>query len=296
MTISDGNFIHSDKSLEFLKSNFKGKDLDVTPLLSKMYYMPLSSNLEAPTTSFELPNKKVLVFNHRWNESSGIKKLIEYNDGLSEEYLVWITDEDCDLQRENFIIKKLNSKSDYAYLMQNCYASLCFIDGYCTWNLSAQDSMIMGRPLLYFKNDVISKVVGEKYLGAFANKNEFLELLNDLPVVVDNTIREHDFIFELQLKTAMDDCWKEGKTAPKDAEAWIENIKKGVVDKKTIAFNVNPKVRLNGTAHFVRRWLLNNGIKDNINEPYTQYYIEGDAATIKSDLFSDKSVNQAKMF
>ena len=293
MHIADANFIHSDKSIEYLKSNFK--DIDISSLLGKIYYMPVTSKIDVTPTSFELPNKKILLFNHRWNESSGIKKLIEYTVGLPEEYVIWVTDESCDLKQDNVIIKSLKF-SDYAYLLVNCYASLCFISGYSTWNLSAQDSSIMGRPLLYYKNETISRVVGEKYGGSFSNKKEFLSLLDNLPIADITVIKEHDLIFEAQLKLAMSDCWKEGKTAPKDAEAWTENIKKGVVDKKSIAGNVNDKVRLNGTAHFIRRWLLNNGIKDNIHEPYTQYYLESDTTTIKKNLFTPNVVEQSTMF
>jgi len=283
MHILDANFIHSPKSLDYLKSNFKNND--VTNLISKTYEMPLSGKLDIESTPFELPNKKILVFNHRWAKSSGVKKLLEYAKDLSDDYLIWVTDESCDVKDKRFIIKSLKY-SDYAFLIENCYASLCFIDGYTTWNLSAQDSTLKGKPLLYLKHDMIEKVVGKNNGGSFTNKIEFESLLLNLPKVNDKTIIEHDFIFELQLKTALKDNWHDTKGTPKDSEAWIDNIKNGVVDKKEIAFNVNPKVRLNATAHFIRRNLLNNGISDNINEPYTRYYIEGNEKTIKRDLFT----------
>jgi hypothetical protein len=283
MHILDGNFIHSTKSLDYLKSNFK--NIDVSNLISKTYEMPLSSRLDVEPTPFELPNKKILVFNHRWAKSSGVKKLLEYTKDLSNDYLIWVTDETCDIKDKRFIVKSLKY-SDYAYLMEKCYASLCFIDGYTTWNLSAQDSTLKGKPLLYLKHDMIKKVVGEDNGGSFTNKVEFENLILNLPKVDDYGIIEHDLIFELQLKTALKDNWHDTKGTPKDSNAWIENIKNGVVDKKEIAFNVNPKVRLNATAHFIRRNLLNNGISDNINEPYTRYYIEGNEKTIKRDLFS----------
>ena len=36
----------------------------------------------------------------------------------------------------------------------------------------------------------------------------------------------------------------------------------------------------------IRRNLLNNGILDNIKKQHTEYYIEGNANTIKNDLFT----------
>jgi len=284
MHISSGNFIHCDLSLEYLKSNFVG--FDAQHLISKVYQMPLSSKIDVEPTHFDLPDKKILLFNHRWNESSGIKKLIEYSENLPKEYLIWITDERCDVKNDKFIIKHL-SYSDYAYLVKKCYASLCFIDGYSTWNLSIQDSLLMGRPLLYFEHPTIKKVVGEDYNGYFQSKEQFFNLLNKLPEIKTDIINEHDFIFEIQLKGAITEHWKDTRKAPKDAPEWIKNIENGITDKKSIANRVNSKVRLNGTAHYIRRYLLHNGIRDNVNKSHTEYFIEGNEKTIKQDLFSN---------
>jgi hypothetical protein len=284
MHILDANFIHSNISIEYLKSNFK--EFDCTHLLSDIYEMPLSSKIEVEPTPFDLPNKKILLFNHRWNESSGIKKLMEYTKDLSDEYLIWVTDEGCDVKDERFMVKHLGY-SDYCYLLQNCYASLCFIDGYTTWNLSAQDSMLMGKPLLYYKHKVIEKVIGSDYRGDFSNKKEFLELLNNLPEVKTNTIHEHDFIFELQLKTAMANYWKDTKSELNNKEKWVNAISKGLTHKEEIIRSVYGAGWGSSSIHWMRRHLLHNGIMDNINVPFTEYYIEGNDKTIRRDLFTN---------
>ena len=284
MHISDAKFVHSDNSMIYMESNFKERFDDLCPT----YYMPLSSTIDAiEPTQFDLPKKKILLFNHRWNESSGIKKLIDYTDGLSpEEYTVWVTDEDCPIKNHLFFVKSLSAQ-DYSFLVQNCYASLCFIDGYCTWNLAVQDSLILGTPLLYYHHATIKKVVGAKYKGNFKNKAEFIELLENLPEIQSlDYLKNHDLQFKEQLHKAISDKWKDTAKEPKDAARWIECINEGVVDKKAIANAVNDKVRLNSTAHFVRRHLLHNGVRDNIKSPYTEYFIEGNPKTIKVDLFS----------
>jgi hypothetical protein len=285
MHILDANFVHSDISLDYFKGNFK--EFDCSHLISKVYEMPLSGRIDVEPTPFNLPNKKILLFNHRWAESSGIKRMVEYVDKLDDSYIVWITDESCDVKNDKFIIKNL-PYSDYAYLVENCYASICFIDGYTTWNLAVQDALIKKRPSLFFEHKTIRKVVGEKYNGGFKNFEEFKYILeiNDADDFDNCIISEHDFIFELQLKTAMLEHWKDTAKKPKDADAWINCIENGITDKKAICTKVNPKVRLNGTAHFVRRNLLNNGVSDDIKKPYTQYFIEGNVNTIKHDLFS----------
>lgn len=283
MHILDANFVHSNLSIDYLKSNFK--EFDCTHLLSEIYHMPLSSKIEVEPTPFDLPNKKILLFNHRWNESSGIKKLVEYAQELSDDYLIWVTDESCDIKDSKFFVKHL-CYSDYCYLLKNCHASLCFIDGYTTWNLSAQDSLLMDRPLLYFKNKVIEKVVGSQYKGHFNSKSEFLHLLDNLPNIVKDTIYEHDFIFELQLKTAMAKFWNDTKTELNNKEKWLKTINSGITTKEEIIRSVYGEGRGSSSIHWMRRHLLHNGVCDNINFPFTQYYIEGNEKTIKRDLFS----------
>jgi hypothetical protein len=120
---------------------------------------------------------------------------------------------------------------------------------------------------------------------SFNNKNEFINLLNNLPLINKEAIFEHDFVFELQLKTAMQDNWKDTKNTPKDSDAWVKCIESGIDEKKAICKKVNPKVRLNATAHFIRRNLLHNGVVDNIKSPYTSYSINGVNNTNKLTLF-----------
>ena len=278
MHVLDVNFVHTPLSIDYLMGNF---DIDLRKLIGKVSYMPLTSHVDVEGTPFDLPNKKILLFNHRWASSSGVDKFKAYLDILPDDYVVWVTDEACDLSQDNVIVKHLRY-SDYCYLLQKCYASLCFIDGYTTWNLSAQDSIVKGRPLLYYKHPLIEKVVGIK--GQFSSKEQFIELLNNPPTVNDDFAR-HDETFKENLLAEM--TFEDTLRPPKDAQAWMDNINKGVVQKKHIAERVNPRVRLNGTAHYIRRHLLNNGYKDNINNPYTEYYREGCEDMIVKDLFSD---------
>jgi hypothetical protein len=65
--------------------------------------------------------------------------------------------------------------------------------------------------------------------------------------------------------------WKDTVKPPKDAPAWMDTIQNGIHEKKEIAPIVNPRVKLNGTAHYVRRHLLHNGYKDDINRTETYY-------------------------
>jgi hypothetical protein len=283
--ILDGNFIHSEKSLSYLKSNFH--DFDLKKFIGKIYEMPLTSIIHRNSEPFDLPNKKILLFNHTWSESSGIKRMIEYVNKLDDSYLIWVTDENCDYKNEKFIIKNL-SPCDYSYLLENCYASICFIDSYSTWNLSVQDAILKNKKSLFYEHETIRKVVGEKHLGGFKNFTEFKQLLEIESNLISESsfILQHDLNFEFQLKSAIIEHWKDTAKKPKDADSWIKCIENGITDKKSICEKVNPKVRLNSTAHFIRRHILNNGVLDNIESPYTEYFIEGNIKTIRRNLFS----------
>jgi len=283
MHILDCNFVHSEMSIDYLMSNFK--KVDLRHLLSKVTYMPLTSTINDIPTQFEIPNKKILLFNHRWNDSSGIKKMIDFTEKISNDYVVWVTDERCDVKRDNFIIKHLKY-TDYLYLVQNCYACLCFIGGYSTWNLSAQDAIIMGRPLLYYNHKTRKKIIGENYEGSFSNLEGFLHLLDNLPDIRNINLKQHDIDFETNLKNAITNFWKDTKTQLNNEKEWITSITNGITSKPEIIQKVYGNSWGSSSVHFMRRHLLNNGIRDNINSPYTDYYLEGIQNTQKRDLFN----------
>ena len=44
---------------------------------------------------------------------------------------------------------------------------------------------------------------------------------------------------------------------------------------------------MSNTAHYIRRYMLHNGIRDDITSPFTKYYVKDNPLTIQKDLFSD---------
>ena len=145
------------------------KNLEQVALKEKINYFPLGvGNLPEPEP-FPLPKKKILVFNHRWNATTGVKKLISFTEGLDrDEWLVWITDSDAKKPKAGkpapdwMKIQNLPSGGQYRYLLDNCYATICFVNDYMTWNLSVQDGLSLNKPVLIYD----SKCKGSKaYLG-----------------------------------------------------------------------------------------------------------------------------------
>ena len=81
--LSYRSYFHCPVSLDYMKSNWDknkhtSKGVDEEVMKEKINYFPLGvGNLPDPEP-FPLPDKKILVFNHRWNNTTGIKKLIKF--------------------------------------------------------------------------------------------------------------------------------------------------------------------------------------------------------------------------
>ena len=274
MTISHRNFVHTNTSIDYMMENFKKKNY--TPSVDNISYMPLSGDIVENVEQKEnLSN--VLVFNHRWNKSSGIKRFEKYLDIIPKEYKIWVTDEKCDIEDER-IIKKRCDEKNFNILMTSCKANLSFIDGYSTWNLSAQDCLMRGKPLLAYRHPMLENLLGDDYPYFFENEEDFIKILTKLPKNLyeyKEKLSKWDDIFKNNLIQSMNELWKDTKKPPKDAPSWMDKIENNIHTKKEIAPLVNPRVKLNGTAHYVRRHLLHNGYKYDFNSSET-YYIKWD--------------------
>jgi hypothetical protein len=106
-----------------------------------------------PATNFgsskiALPDKKIILFNHRLNNTTNYKFFIECIEKLHEirdDFVVWFTD-DSDknksriLEKPYIINRSLNPK-EYGYLLSNSYFSVCVHKGYSTWNMAVIDAI-----------------------------------------------------------------------------------------------------------------------------------------------------------
>lgn len=275
MEISTKNFVHSEVSLDYFDDNFKKRKFKPDIPKDKFCYMPLSGSgnivvNEKSASKYE----NVLVFNHRYNKLSGVKMFESFLPYIPKNFKIWITDEKCKLKGDNIIVKTCSSQ-EYDELMSNCYASLCFIDSYSTWNLSIQDSLIRGKPLLAFDHPMIKKVIGDDYPFLFKDVETFLSLLIKLPKNYEKYIdrlKMHDTKFKNNLIRAMNACWCDNQRGtPKDSPKWQEQILEGNDTKKGIASVVKPKLRLNSSNHYIRRNLLHHGFKDDYESTETRY-------------------------
>lgn len=266
-------YFHNDTSIKYLETNFRSPKsvmINTEYIKSKTSYMPTSNVPFEKDEKIELPNKKIIVFNHRWKSSTGIVKFEEYMKNLPKDYMIWVTDNDA----PDKYYKQSLTRNQYSYLLKNSYCSVCFIDGYATWNLSVQDGIRLKKPVLVYRHPTIENIIGKDYPYFFSNEKEFYELLDKLPKTIDWKLENYDDIWEENLKKDMIDCIKNTKSIPKTAKETLYCIKNGITYKKEIMYLINPNVSYNSNNQYVRKWLMYNYCDDDIQSEFTRYSIK----------------------
>jgi hypothetical protein len=272
-------FFHTKKSSEYFKKNYtkdSSTNLNLDFVKSKSSYFPLASDPFPNPKPFNIPNKKVVVFNHRWNKSTGWKRMVEYTEDLGSEYLIWCTDPRAP---KEYVAKPLPF-DEYGYLLKNSLCSICFVDSYATWNLSVQDGLRFDRPVLCYKHPIMTEILGDDYPFFFKTKEEFLGLLDKVEDYKDKDFKwdipDYDEIFKNNLISSMEECIVGDLNSPKDATRWIHCILNGYQHKQEITNQVQPNMGLNSVWQYIRRWLLVNGVVDDPNCEITKYSIPDD--------------------
>ncbi len=277
---SNTAFFHCKTAPDYLEKNFINREssvkLDLDYIKSKVNYCPMQIDDFPESKPIELPNKKILLFNHRWNKSTGWKKMIEYTKDLSDDWMIWCTDSKAP---KEYAGRHL-SRAEYRYLVENSVCTISFVGGYATWNLSIQDGPMLGTPGLVYDHPTMREVLGDDYPFFFKTKDEFLNLLN---VVEKNNNKKfnwdlpnHSENFKNNLIQSMEDCLKTDINCPKDAKSWIYTILNGYHYKKDITNQVQPNLMTNSVWQYIRRWLLANGVQDDPNCQFTKYSIPDD--------------------
>ena len=269
-------FFHTKKSSDYFEKNYNKESstkLNLDFVKSKSSYFPLAADPFPIPNPFNMPDKKVLVFNHRWNNSTGRKRMVEYTEGLGDDYLVWCTDPKSP---KEYFAKDLPF-DEYGYLLKNSLCSICFVDSYATWNLSIQDGLKFNRPVLCYKHPIMTEILGEDYPFFFKTKEEFLDLLDKVGEYENKdfnwNLPDFDAIFKNNLITSMEECIVGDLNAPKDATRWMYCILNGYKYKEEISKQVQPNMGLNSVWQYIRRWLLVNGVVDDPTCEITKYSI-----------------------
>ena len=276
---SDKAFFHTDISSKWLENNYRTEQttkLNSDYVKNKTLTFPLSNDKFPEAVPLVRDVSNTIVFNHRWAKSTGVNRFEEYMEGL--DYDVWCTDSKAP---KEYKAQGL-SRPKYRYLLENSLCSVCFVDSYATWNLSIQDGLSLKKPVLIYDHPTMRKVVGDDYPLFFKTKEDFQYKLKNLPTEFEWELPNYDKEFEENLTTEIDKILsKERKHIPKDAHNWLYCIQNDINFKNDIIEQVQPNIQLNSVWQYIRRYLLEIGVKDNINSPYVSYSIPDN---LKKDL------------
>ena len=318
INMSTKTYFHCDSSLDYLKSNFEKEcaftGINEQYVKDKISYMPLSPDKFPEPHSFKLPDKKILVFNHRWNKTTGITKLASYTKDLSDEYLIWFTDRNANKPKagkpvsEVFKDHKCSihveglSREQYRYLIENCHATLCFVDKYMTWNLAVLDGVYLNTPTLVYEHPVEHHILGEDYKWFFKDKKSFLQLLEDLDNIpfdnpqIDWELPNHDGVFQQNLYDDMIECMKNKRIRDsKDGPKWLWHILKGNGYKKHLLYNTHPNLYLSNVWEYLRLWCLDKGVKDDPLSKYTKMFVPDDVRDELEKLVNGIDLGESKL-
>ena len=284
---SDKTFFHTDISSEWLEKNYSNKqstELNLGYVKDKTKTFPLSNDKFPDSVPLKSDVSNTIVFNHRWVKSTGVNRFEEYMEGL--DYDVWCTDSKAP---KKYKAQGL-SRPKYRHLLENSLCSVCFVDNYATWNLSIQDGLSLNKPVLIYDHPTMRKVVGDDYPLFFKTKEDFQYKLKNLPKEFSWELPNYDEQFKENVLSSINEVMdKERKHIPKDAHNWLYCIENGINFKNDIIKQVQPNIQLNSVWQYIRRYLLEIGVKDNHNSPYTSYSIP---EKLKKDLTSlTKNVN-----
>ena len=283
-------------------------------LLDKIAKMPLKAK-PLPQTNGEYWSPpegiKVIAFNHRWNETTGARQLHKMMEGLPEEYLVLVTDEkvkkplsgyspvdeggkleeleedDTDSVYEPGRFKyayegipksRLGSYELYSDFLRGSYASVAWIKGYATWNLSVQDPILVGTPTLVYDSPMMREVLGDNYPFYFKTKDDFQRMIQNMPSDFSHSVPTHDNTFRDNLVQAMMSSWQHTKMNKEGSfcKPWLHFVLNGMEYKKDFLFQTHPimvDAQGGNSWETIRRWCLQFGLKDDPTSRHTRLFI-----------------------
>lgn len=319
-------FFHSNVSAKYILSNFGKKSHVLIPdekvLMDKIAKMPLKAK-PLPKTNGEYwsppAGKKIIAFNHRWNETTGARQLHKMMEGLPDEYQVLVTDEkvkkplsgyspvetsgldELEESEEQSVYEpgrfkyayegipksRLGSLELYSDFLRGSYASVAWIKGYATWNLSVQDPIQVGTPTLVYDSPMMREVVGDNYPYFFKSKDDFQSLIQNMPNDFSHQIPNHDMVFMDNLVQAMINSWQHTKKNKEGSfcKPWLYFILNGLEYKKDFLYQTHP-IMVDGQGgnswETIRRWCLQFGLKDDPTSRHTKLFIPDE--TIKSKM------------
>lgn len=147
---SDAVYLHPEVGTDLFKEEILRRGLSFENINFREFAPPLSFFGNVP---MKLPyNKKIILFNHRANNTTGWKQVLEAGKILStvrDDFVIWFTDETIRMKAKGiddcpFVVVKEAPEQSYGYLMANSHFAVCNHKGYSTWNMAVLDTTANG--------------------------------------------------------------------------------------------------------------------------------------------------------
>ena len=177
----------------------------------------------------------------------------------------------------------LNSQELYADFLRNCYASVCIIKGYGTWNMSVQDPINLKTPTLVYDTPMMREVLGHEYPFYFKTKDEFQTMMQSLPERFEYPLRDYKKDFKENLHVSLlksRNVTKENKTEGMYGRLWLYFMSEGLTYKKDMLFQTHRDLidsQGSNSWETIRRWVMQHGVKDDPTSMFTKLHIPDDA-------------------
>lgn len=114
------------------------------------FFHPSSTKFTPVPFDLEVPeDKKIILFNHRLNETTRWREVVEIMDKIYKErqdFVLWVTDDSKlkefeYLKSKPYIKVKSLQDGEYGYVLSKAHFSICNHRGYSTWNMAVIDSI-----------------------------------------------------------------------------------------------------------------------------------------------------------
>lgn len=300
---ADFSCFHNDYAFSLFKNEFKNRfgesGFDFTELKEEkvLHFKPAATKFGSdPFDLSKFDGKKIVLFNHRMNQTTQWKEVVSIFDEIYKEqqdFVLWMTDaankESARLVKSYpFIHVEQLPFENYGYLMEKSHFSVCNHKGYSTWNMAAIDAIFNNCFTLIPKREVYIDMFkdfecSESFMHEDKNqlKEKCLLLLSkpkiNTEVIVKCPKLKHlfepnDEIFNQKIiESIKKRC--ENKTAKYDLA--LDLIKKNTKISKKDLINTLWSFHCNSNFQKMRwRFLTKEDVCDETNEKETVYKLK----------------------
>ena len=191
------NLFHSEYAFELFRNEVKNNLKEEVDSSKVIYFNPPPSIFG--NEEITLPEKKIILFNHRLNNSTNWRMFFNVAESLykkRKDFCIWITDtkiSDYDLIDKPYIKFKTVKDESYGYLISKSMFSVCTHLDYSTWNMAVLDSILNGCPVILPSTD------GDFYKSFFGEGN-FYHNFSDLEKIIDSILDNPEMLQEILMK------------------------------------------------------------------------------------------------